>query len=123
MSSKKITELTELATSDNDDVVVIVDISASETKKQTKENLLKEVYTKDEVDALMTAIDIPEIDLSSQCDGATSAFALGQTVKVVIYVKLGGTLVNYTLNGAKNQISLTFNPDSGEELFAICLVY
>ena len=123
MSSKRITELTELETSEDDDVIAIVDDSAGETKKQTKGNLLKEVYTKDEVDALITAIDVPEIDLSAQCDGSATAFALGQTVKVIICVKLNGTFVNYTLNGAKDEISLTFAPDSGEELFAICLVY
>lgn len=123
MSSKKITELTELTTSENDDTIVIVDNSASETKKQTKANLLKEVYTKDEVDTLISAIDVTEIDLSAQCNGSVTAFALGQTVKVVIYVKLNGTFVNYTLNVNKDEVSLTFAPDSGEELFAICLVY
>ncbi len=43
MSSKKITELTELTTSADDDLIVIVDTSAEETKKQTKVDLLKEV--------------------------------------------------------------------------------
>jgi len=123
MSSKKISQLTELETSEDDDVIAIVDNSAGETKKQTKGNLFKEVYTKDEVDALITAIDVPEIDLSAQCNGVLTAFDLGQTVKVVICVKLNGTFVNYTLNAAKDEITLTFPPDAGEELFAICLVY
>lgn len=46
MSSKKITELTELEASENDDVIAIVDISAGETKKQTKANLLKELIAR-----------------------------------------------------------------------------
>lgn len=40
---KKITELTNLTTSVSSDVIVIVDISEDETKKQTKENFLQEV--------------------------------------------------------------------------------
>ena len=43
MSNKKITELVDLSTSDNTDVLPIVDVSATETKKTTKANLLKEV--------------------------------------------------------------------------------
>ena len=123
MNSKKISELTALETSEDEDLIAIVDDSASETKKQTKANLLKEVYTKDEVDALMTAIDVPEIDLSAQCNGMLTVFDLGQTVKAVICVKLNGTLINYTLNANKDEVTLDFSPDSGEELFAICLVY
>jgi len=123
MSSKKISALTNLPTSVDDDVIAIVDTSAGETKKQTKANLLKEVYTKTEVDALITAIDVVEIDLSAQCNSVLTAFDLGQTVKVVICVKLGGTFVNYTLNAGKDEVTLTFAPDAGEELEAIALAY
>ena len=41
--SKKITELDALLTSENDDVIAIVDTSAETTKKQTKQNFLKEI--------------------------------------------------------------------------------
>ncbi len=41
--SKKITELTNLATSEDTDVIAIVDVSATETKKQTKGSFLAEV--------------------------------------------------------------------------------
>ena len=46
MASKKISELVELETSVDDDVIVIVDTSGNETKKQTKTNLLKETSEK-----------------------------------------------------------------------------
>ena len=45
MSSKKISELTALETSVDADVVVIVDVSTNETKKQTKVNLLKDLVS------------------------------------------------------------------------------
>jgi len=49
MSSKKITQLTSLETSADDDLIAIVDISETDitkqTKKQTKVNLLKEVVS------------------------------------------------------------------------------
>ena len=122
MRSEKISELTELVTSANDDLIAIVDDSAGKTKKQTKANLLKEVYTKTEVDALMTAIDVVEIDLSSQCDGSETDFTLGRTIKAIIITNLNGTIVSQTLNAAKTQITLTFAPASGEELKVICLI-
>lgn len=43
MSDKKISQLDPIVTSANEDLVVLVDVSTGETKRQTKENLLKEV--------------------------------------------------------------------------------
>jgi hypothetical protein len=43
MADKKISELTELTTVDDTDLLAVVDITANETKKVTKENLLKEI--------------------------------------------------------------------------------
>ena len=122
MSSKKITELTELTTSEDDDIIAIVDDSASETKKQTKVNLLKDRYTKTEVDALIAAILPLTIDLSAQCNSVLMAFDLGRTVKAVMIVNLNGTLIGFTLNGDKDEITLAIAPDSGEELSAITLI-
>jgi hypothetical protein len=42
---KKISELTAYETSENDDLLPIVDVIAGETKKQTKEDFLKEIIT------------------------------------------------------------------------------
>lgn len=42
MADKKITELEDLETSLDADVIVIVDVGGEETKKQTKQNFLKE---------------------------------------------------------------------------------
>jgi len=43
MADKKITELADLDTSTADDVIAIVDLTGPETKKQTKQNFLKEI--------------------------------------------------------------------------------
>lgn len=43
MADKKITELTPLDTSQDADVIAIVDLTGPETKKQTKQNFLKEI--------------------------------------------------------------------------------
>lgn len=43
MADQKITQLDPLTTSDPSDVIAVVDIVGAETKKQTKENFLKEV--------------------------------------------------------------------------------
>lgn len=67
-------------------------------------------------------VSVLEIDLSSQCDGSTIAFSLGRIVKSIIVINLEGTMPPYTLNATKNQITLTFAPDSGEELKAITLI-
>ena len=122
MSSKKISVLTDLPTSADDDELVIVDTSANETKKQTKVNLLKEVYTKTEVDALIAAVSVLTIDLSAQCNSVLTAFDLGRTVKAVICVNLNGTFISSTLNEAKDEITLELSPDSGEELQAITFI-
>ncbi|MCX6785926.1 MAG: hypothetical protein NTZ18_03700 [Candidatus Komeilibacteria bacterium] len=45
-ANKKISELDPITTSEDNDLVVVVDVSANETKKQTKANLLKEVNDK-----------------------------------------------------------------------------
>ena len=79
-------------------------------------------YKKEEVDALISAVDVLEIDLSSQCDGSETDFTLGRAVKAVIVINLEGTNIPYTLNAAKNQITLTFAPSSGESLKAITLI-
>ena len=67
--------------------------------------------------ALLTAL--PE-DLSSQCDGATTIFTTTKEINAIVFCSLNGSLL---LNGkevsktATNQITLTFAPNSGEELF------
>ena len=43
MGSKRISELTALETSEDDDIIAIVDISTGETKYQTKEDFLKDI--------------------------------------------------------------------------------
>ena len=68
------------------------------------------------------AATVSEIDLSSQCNGVATDFTLGTTVKYIIIINLNGTIVPYTLNTAKNQITLTIAPASGEELKAITLI-
>jgi len=122
MSSKPISDLTDLPTSADDDELAIVDTSESETKKTTKANLLKEVYTKTEVDTLIAAVSVLEIDLSAQCNGVLTAFDLGRTVKAIICVNLNGTFVSSTLNEDKDEITLSFAPDTGEELKAITFI-
>lgn len=110
MSSKKITELTELETSEDDDLIAIVDDSASETKKQTKANFFKKA-----------SISIKVIDLSAQLDGAETNFDLGQKITNIIWVNLNGTIlvddVSFTLDADKEGITMTFAPDAGEELY------
>jgi len=63
-----------------------------------------------------------EIDLSSQLDGSKTEFSLGRAVKAVILTNLNGTIVPHTLNTAKTSVSLTFAPDTGEELKVITLI-
>lgn len=45
MSDKKISQLNNYETSVNADIIVIVDLETGETKKQTKQNFLKEIVT------------------------------------------------------------------------------
>lgn len=49
MANIKITELNEIATIDNNDVLPIVDVSVNETKKITKASLVNDVYSTSEV--------------------------------------------------------------------------
>lgn len=45
MSDKKISQLNNYETSVNADIIVIIDLETGETKKQTKQNFLKEIVT------------------------------------------------------------------------------
>lgn len=65
---------------------------------------------------------VEKIDLSSQCNSSTTAFSLGKTVKSIILTNLNGTLASFTLNAGKDQITLTFAPDSGEELEVVAII-
>jgi len=57
MANIKITELDEITTIDNADVLPIVDLSANETKKVTKESLVNDVYSTSEVKTNKVWID------------------------------------------------------------------
>lgn len=66
--------------------------------------------------------NIEEIDLSSQCNGSRTTFSLGKTVDSIILVNLNGTLTAHTLNSTKTQITISFTPDSGEELKVVAII-
>lgn len=87
---KKITELNELSTSNDADVIVIVDVANDETKKQTKENFLKEVVGA-----------IAEVGASAETYPANANVAVNN------FVYLDG---NGTLQRASNGASSTARP-------------
>lgn len=65
------------------------------------------------------------IDLDSQCDGSRTEFDLGRKINGVMLVNNNGgilTSADYTLNSAKNKITLVYAPTSGEELEVIALI-
>ena len=68
------------------------------------------------------AVDIEEIDLSSQLTGSAKTFDLGKTVKSIILVNLNGTLLSHTVNAAKDKITLTFSPDADETLKCVVVL-
>jgi len=69
-----------------------------------------------------TKFSVEEIDLSSQCNGVENEFDLGKTVSSVILVNLNGSLMSYTLNVAKDKITLAISPDTGESLKAVVAI-
>ena len=110
MANQKITELTELdATPDNADVVVIVDdVNGNPiTKKITIANLVAGVSSG------------TVQNLSGQCNGSNTVFTTASNTGIM-WLSLGGTMLiegkEFTRNSA-TQITLTFAPDTGEELY------
>lgn len=109
MADEKITEFTELdATPDNADIVAIVDDVAGTpvTKKITIANLLAGVSGTVE-------------NLSSQCNGSATVFTTASNTGI-LWLSLNGTMLiedkEFTRDSA-TQITLTFAPDTGEELY------
>ena len=100
----------------------VTDLVSPELNKVVRSFQSQIYVTNKKIDDLQLFLDVEEIDLSSQCDGATTAFALGKTVKAFIAANLNGTITAATLNTAKTQITLTIAPDSGEELSAIVII-
>lgn len=74
--NKKISQLTALTTSEDTDLLVVMDVSADETKKQTKENFLHEVQG--EIDDHLSDTDNPHQTTAEQvgADVAGSASAV-----------------------------------------------
>ena len=109
MADQKITELDELnATPDSTDLVAIADDVAGTpvTKKITIANLLAGSSGTVE-------------NISSQCNGSTTIFTTTSN-KGIIWLTLNGTMLiegkEFTRDSA-TQITLTFAPNTGEELY------
>jgi hypothetical protein len=86
-SNKKISELNALSSADNADLIPIVDVSASETKKITKENLLEEITTDlqnhldDHDDPHQTLAKIREnVEPVEAADGERTSFTIPEAV-------------------------------------------
>ena len=65
-------------------------------------------------------IDVAPVNLSSQCDGLNLVFTTPDNMLVVLWVSLNDINVvegQAFTKTAANQITLTFPPDSGEELY------
>lgn len=66
--------------------------------------------------------NVLKIDLSSQCNGVLTVFALGRSVEDVILLNNNGGIATHTLNTAKDTITMEYAPGTGEELTAITLI-
>ncbi len=92
MADKKISLLTNLETSENNDVLAIVDDSevdiSIKTKKQTKENLLKEVNKR--IDEIITTTEVGIGTLVGIGNGSEDTFTLPFTpsnpTEVILFV-------------------------------------
>lgn len=106
MADKKITELDELTTSDNDDLIAIVDITGTDTtKKQTKQNFLKEVN--ESIQTLEDDINnlggwVYDATPTGAVNGSNLVFTIPESSQVVVYadgVRVKGGGVTYTFSG------------------------
>lgn len=76
----------------------------------------------EQIDSLISPL---VIDLDSQCDGSNTTFALGRSVKAVLFVNLNGAILNQTeavVNTNKDSVEISFAPDTGEEMEAVVLI-
>lgn len=125
-------KMAELQIPSKEDVInwTIRNNKAKWEKTDDKLNLVRQTISRmvwglsDEIDKLKqqittlgtTTLTGELIDLSSQCNGVLTEFALGKTVIAENWTKLNGTFIEVTLNAARNSITLAFAPEAGEEL-------